>query len=197
MAASAQAELSSLDDLMSGFTERLQSGSKFSDSKFAVGGLIDNDFIGSSPSEFSGFVLSRSQVSSFAVGTSVYSYINAISNERDSLSPTLDEEFNFHTHPSYPLPDYGSSLVFSSYADTESNPLPVQSLWGDKVDHYTSATARENMRHGVFFTGQYFSDTFTFSKKLSDVPDPGSFLLLGLGVLALALVRRKSAQSFI
>lgn len=197
MASSAQAELSSLDDFMSGFTERLPSGSKFSDSKFAAGSLVGNGFIGSSPSEFPGCILSRSSVSSVAVGASVYNYINATNHERESLSSPLDDEFNFYILPSYPSPDYGSSLVFSRYADTETNPLPVQASWGSKVDHYTSIAAKESMRHGVFFAGQYFSDAFTFSKKLSDVPDPGSFLLLGLGVLALALVRRKSAQTFI
>lgn len=41
--------------------------------------------------------------------------------------------------------------------------------------------------------GQYFTvDDFTFNKKRSNVPDPSSFFLLGIGILALVAARHKS-----
>jgi len=63
------------------------------------------------------------------------------------------------------------------------------------VEVYAKANFK-NINRLEFSGGQYFTvDDFTFSKSKSNVSDPGSLFLLTLGILALAVVRRKSADA--
>lgn len=86
-----------------------------------------------------------------------------------------------------------ASIVVSGF-DAANNVTDFVTLaLGDGSGAYvnTNFTAVNRVE---FSGGQYFTvDDFTFSKRRSNVPDPSSFFLLGIGILALAAARHKSA----
>lgn len=127
-----------------------------------------------------------------ATRSGFYGVVNNDGVSPVSISSAATFDFDGLWLGSWPVNAPASVLV--SGFDAASNLTDsVTLVLGDSAEIYVNANFTAVNRVELS-GGQYFTlDDFTFSKRRSSVPDPSSFFLLGIGILALAAARHKSA----
>lgn len=150
---------------------------------------IASDYGGFSWSD--GFSLYNSAAFAAATHSGVYGVVNNDGGSPVSISSAVAFDFDGFWLGGWPInaPAY---IVISGFDAANNRTGFVTQAIGDRAGIYVNANFMDVNRIELS-GGQYFTvDDFTFNKKRRNVPDPSSFFLLGIGILALTAARHKS-----